>query len=254
MSLLNIIKCTSKVNTTFSPQRDIKYLVIHYTAGVTSRPGTARNVAAWFSKPEAKASADFIVDDEEIIQYNPDVENCYCWSVGGRKYPRTKGGRLYGIAKSSNCINIEICSNNRIGKMTKPNDGNYYFTEKALANAIKLAKYLIKKYNLELIRHFDVNGKLCPGIVGWNEDSGNNHQWEEFRDKVLHEKQEENLETVKVSYDGAKYNLTGKKINNRNYVGIREFSEKVFKKKVDWNPETQEVIITDVKDNLNTVK
>lgn len=254
MSLLNIIKCTSKANTTFAPKRDIKYLVIHYTAGVTSRPGTARNVASWFSKPDTKASADFIVDDEEIVQYNPDIENYYCWSVGGRKYPKTKGGQFHGVAKSSNCINIEICSSNRSGRMTAPNDMSYYFTDKALKNGIKLAAYLIDKYNLELIRHFDVTGKLCPGINGWNEESGNAQLWLEFRNAVLKNKQKEKLEMVKVSYNGVKYEITGKKVNDRNYVGIREIAEKIFKKKVDWNPKTEEVIITDVKDNFNTVK
>ena len=37
-----------------------------------------------------------------------------------------------------------------------------------------LEKYLMKKYNIpknRVVRHFDVNGKNCPGLVGWNTGS-----------------------------------------------------------------------------------
>ena len=30
------------------------------------------------------------------------------------------------------------------------------------------------------VRHYDVTGKLCPDIIGWNEDSGNAKKCEEF--------------------------------------------------------------------------
>lgn len=257
-SILDIVKCISKANTTFSPKRDIKYLVIHYTAGVTSRPGTARNVAAWFSKPEAKASADFIVDDEEIIQYNPDVRNYFCWAVGGRKYPRTYGGTFYGKAKSSNTINIEICSSNRVGKITSANDENYYFTENAVKNAEELVKYLMKEYSITLdrvIRHYDVNGKPCPGIFGWNDGwegaKATSKDWIAFKERLL---QEQNEKVVKVSYNGKKYELRGMLIEGRNYVQIRELLEKVFEKAVEWNPHTQEVIILSTNDNLKSIQ
>ena len=119
---MNIIKKTSTTNTTAAKGRKIKYIVEHYTAGVTSRQGSARNTASWFSQPKAKASADFIVDDVEIVQFNPDPANRYCWSVGGNNY-NNKGGRLYGVVKSSNSISIEICSTSKDGKVHDGNDG-----------------------------------------------------------------------------------------------------------------------------------
>ena len=48
--------------------------------------------------------------------------------------------------------------------MKYPNTKDWYFTDAALNNAIKLAQYLMEKYNIpanHLIRHYDVNQKLC---------------------------------------------------------------------------------------------
>lgn len=166
--------------------REIKYLVIHYTAGVASKPGSARNTAAYFASPNAGGTADFIVDDSEMVQYNPDPKTRACWAVGGSKY-NNKGGRLYGIANNKNCISIEICSTNKTGKMTSPNDSNYYFTDAAVNNAVALAKYLMQKYGIpadRVIRHYDVNGKPCPGIRGWNADSGDESAWHAFKARL----------------------------------------------------------------------
>lgn len=239
---LNIIQATSTTNTNYLKNRKVNFLVIHYTAGVTSRKGTARNVCAWFKSPNntRKASADFVVDDEEIVQYNPDVANRYCNAVGGKKYLNTNP-KFYGAANNTNCISIEICSNNRTSKMTVPNDENYYFTNKAVENAVKLAKYLMKEYSipeLRLIRHYDVNGKPCPGVLGWS--VGNEDQWLDFKNKVLEEK-----DLVNINYEGKKIQLRGKNIDNHYYVGIREAAQEIFGKRVDWDSKTREVLIFD---------
>ena len=83
---MQITKKTGTHATTSSPNRNIKYLVYHYTAGVSSKKGKALGTADWFANPKAGGSADFIVDDELIVQYNPDPKNRYCWAVGGSKY------------------------------------------------------------------------------------------------------------------------------------------------------------------------
>jgi N-acetylmuramoyl-L-alanine amidase CwlA len=159
--MINITKKTSTTNTTYLANRSIKYIVIHYTAGVTSKAGTAASTASYFSNASVKASADFIVDDGTIVQFNPDIANRYAWHCGGSKYA-TKGGSLYGVATLKNTIGIEICSTNKTKKMTYANDPNYYFTEAVLNNAADLVKYLMDKYNIDVnhvIRHYDVNGK-----------------------------------------------------------------------------------------------
>ena len=179
---MNIIECTNTANTTELKNRKIKYIVIHYTAGITSRPGTAKSNARYFAKETTKASADFIIDDENIVQYNPDIKNRYCWHCGGSKY-KTKGGSLYKVCTSANSIGIEMCSTNSAKKVTNPNDANWYFTDAVIDNCVELTKKLMEEYDIEpdhVIRHYDINGKLCPGIIGWNEDTNDISKWQDF--------------------------------------------------------------------------
>lgn len=178
-----ITQKTSTHNTTASKGRKISYIVIHYTAGVTSKSGAALNTAQYFATSDREASADFIVDDFYTVQYNPDPKNRYCWAVGGAKYGN-KGGKLYGIAKNTNCVSIEICSTNSTGKMQSANSKTYSFTDAVLKNALELTKYLMAEYGIDadhVIRHYDVNGKLCPGIIGWNAESGDESKWLAFK-------------------------------------------------------------------------
>ena len=48
---MNIIKQTGTANTTYMPGRTIPYLAVHYTAGVSSKKGSARSTASWFANP-----------------------------------------------------------------------------------------------------------------------------------------------------------------------------------------------------------
>lgn len=159
--------CLSK-----APNRQIKYIAVHYTAGASSAPGRAKSMKSSWEKSH-RASADFGVDDRDIVQFNIDPKNYYTWSVGDKKNPFSGGGRLYGIATNSNTISIEICSNIKNGAdLSTPNHSGWYFTEESLNNAVKLGKILMKKFNIDIdhvIRHYDVSGKLCPGIIGYND-------------------------------------------------------------------------------------
>ena len=161
------------ISTHITPLRNrpIKYIAVHYTAGGTSRKGTALNTRNVFLK--RKASADFVVDDGSIVQINPDLQNYYCWSVGDKKNPYSGGGRLYGAATNRNTISIEVCSNLKGGfSADYANHEGWYFTEASLDNALKLIRHLMKKYGVpksNVVRHYDVSGKLCPGVVGWND-------------------------------------------------------------------------------------
>ena len=173
----------STVHTTSKANRSIDYIVIHYTAGVTSKAGSAVNTADYFRTTSTQVSADFTVDDTAVVKYNPDIKNRYTWHCGGNKYA-TKGGSLYGICKNSNSIGIEICCNNSTGKMQAANDKSYSFSDAAVANALWLVKKLMAEYNIpveRVIRHYDVTGKPCPGIIGWNADSGSESKWAAFK-------------------------------------------------------------------------
>ena len=181
---INIVKQTGYANTTALNGRSIKYIVIHYTAGSTSKSGTAKNTAVIFSDPAHGASADFIVDDANIVQYNPDVKNRFCWHCGDNR-SNTKGGSYYGKCTNANSIGIEICSTNpNWSASDTANSPKWSFTDAAVSKAVELTKYLMQTYNIpasNVIRHYDVSGKLCPGIIGWNENGNSTAKWNRFK-------------------------------------------------------------------------
>lgn len=151
-----------------------QYLAIHYTAGSSSNAGRAQNSYNTFVS--RSASADFAVDDRDMVQFNPDISNYYCWAVGDAKNKYSSGGTLNGKATNKNTISIEICSTCSPATSSAVNTANHpgwSFTEAALNNAAKLAKMIMKKYNIPIdrvVRHYDITGKLCPGVVGWNNE------------------------------------------------------------------------------------
>ncbi len=150
--------------------RPVKYIAIHYTAGASSRPGMAQATRNVFLS--RNASADFVVDDTAVVQVNPDIDNYYCWAVGDARNKWSGGGQLYGIATNHNSVSIEICSNLQGGTSAAvPNHEGWSFTGKELELTRKLARYLMLMYDIprnRIVRHYDITGKLCPGIPGWN--------------------------------------------------------------------------------------
>lgn len=168
---LSITKGYISTHITPLRNRPVKYIAVHYTAGRTSRTGSAINTRSVFLT--RRASADFVVDDGGIVQINPDLQNYYCWSVGDKKNPYSGGGSLYGKATNRNTISIEICSNLKSGySALYANHDGWYFTEASLDNALKLIRHLMKRFGIpksNVVRHYDVSGKLCPGVVGWND-------------------------------------------------------------------------------------
>lgn len=134
---------------------NIVWLVFHYTA---NDGDTDENNGKYFKNNVVKASAHYFVDDDSVTQSVPDLYAAY--SVGGNKWTdcnKTGGGKLYGRVTNKNSISIELCDTKR--------DGTIKPSEATLANAVELAKQLMKKYNIDIdhvIRHFDVNGKHCP--------------------------------------------------------------------------------------------
>lgn len=165
------------VAVTKSPNRKPQYLAIHYTAGAHSNPGKAEGNYDTFikrAKSPNPGSADFAVDDRDMVQFNPDINNYYCWAVGGSKW-NNSGGSLHGKATNKNTISIEICSTLASGASgSAANHSGWSLTDKALDNAAKLAKIIMKKYNIpveRVVRHYDISGKLCPGVIGWNDET-----------------------------------------------------------------------------------
>lgn len=167
----------------------IQYICIHYV-GAT---GDAKNNVDYYSQPTVTdASADFFVGHTgDIWQYNPDPKARYCWAVGGGRQS-AYGGSFYGKAKNSNSISIEMCVKTRGGKTA--NSPDWYFTDETIAAAVELTRYLMELYNVpveRVIRHFDVTGKFCPGVVGWNAPSGSESAWKDFQARIASNQQTE---------------------------------------------------------------
>ncbi len=153
----------------------IRYIVIHYTG---NDGDTALNNAKYYASNVVKTSAHYFVDAKEVIQSVDDLR--IAWAVGGKKYPscpQTGGGTLHGRCLNANSISIELCDAKK--------DGVYAPSAKTVAQALELTKALMKKYNIpasNVIRHFDVTGKLCPAYWSGRENAG---KWEsEFHGKL----------------------------------------------------------------------
>ena len=201
---MEIKKCTSTHNTGPRNGVAIKYLVIHYTGSTHSEKGTARDCCKMFATSSREASADFVVDDEEIYQYNGDIKNRKCWAVGGKKYrwiDTSVGGTYYGKCTNANSISIEMKSSKVNRKSVKDTDTDWYLTDKVVANTVELAAYLLKKYNIpfsNMIMHHHVSGKLCP--LPWCQKESNLSKWEDFKKRVKAElnskKKDDEIKTV----------------------------------------------------------
>lgn len=152
----------------------IKYIILHYTGNKTD---TAKGNANYFSPSGSNtrsAGAHYFVDDTTVYQSIPDFR--IAWAVGGSKYSNcssTGGGTMYGKITNSNSISIEMCSKNGV------------ITGATIENAVALTKKLMSKYGIpasRVYRHFDVNGKSCPGWSGWT--GKNASKWTVFKNML----------------------------------------------------------------------
>lgn len=143
---------------------NIKYLVIHYTG---NDGDTAKNNCKYFRDNVVKASAHYFVDDNSIYRSVPDDYTAY--SVGSKK------GYRHKYCRNTSSLSVEICDTRR--------NGTYDFTTKTIANAVEISKYLMSKYHIPIenvIRHYDVTGKVCPKPYVESRQS-----WEAFKSKLV---------------------------------------------------------------------
>lgn len=157
---MNIEKKLIKYNYSSRNGKKIEYIVIHDT-GNKGKGANADAHYNYFNGGNRNASAHYFVDSQKILQLVDDSNAS--WHCGD-------GKGKFGIT-NQNSIGIEICVNL---------DGNY---EKAVANAIELTKYLMKKYNIPLekvVRHYDASRKLCPASMS----ASNWSKWQWFKEQL----------------------------------------------------------------------
>lgn len=132
----------------------INGIVIHYTANPGS---TAQENRDYFNDLQythtTEASSNFIIGLEgEIIQCVPTWEVAYASNE-----------------RNFDTVSIECCHP----------DENGEFTDETYRSLVQLTAWLCMKFDLteeDVIRHYDVTGKICPKYFVDHED-----EWEEFR-------------------------------------------------------------------------
>ena len=135
----------------------IQNIVIHYTANPGTTAAQNRSYFEGLKDTRAtKASSHFIVGLEgEIVQCVPTWEKAYASNN-----------------RNSDTISIETC---HMGA-----DGAY--TKKTYQSLVHLTAWLCEKFDLterDVIRHYDVTGKICPKYFVEHEDA-----WNDFKRDV----------------------------------------------------------------------
>lgn len=142
--------------------QSVKYIVIHYTA---NKNDTALNNINYFKNNTPVASAHYFVDSNEIYTSVPEEDTAY--HCGASSY-------RHAYCRNANSIGIEMC--------TSFASGRYYIDDKTIKNAVWLTKELMKKYSVpaeNVIRHYDVTGKLCPAPMVSDET-----EWKNFKASI----------------------------------------------------------------------
>lgn len=133
-------------NYTATGGREIKYIVIHYTA---NDGDTAIANCKYFAGAGRGASAHYFVDSTEVWQSVEDRDKA--WHCGGDVY-------YHPACRNSNSIGIEICSH-------RASKDRYYFDQRAVERAIELTRAKMAEYGIpaaNVVRHYDVTHKKCP--------------------------------------------------------------------------------------------
>lgn len=132
---------------------DINNIVIHYVGNAGT---TAQNNRDYFDNESTKVSSHFIVGlDGEIIQCVPLSER----SAASND-------------RNKDTISIETCHPTQTGE----------FSKETYDSLVKLTAYLCYEFDLtqdDVIRHYDITGKVCPKYYVENQD-----EWENFKKDV----------------------------------------------------------------------
>ncbi|MCM1297042.1 MAG: phage tail tip lysozyme, partial [Muribaculaceae bacterium] len=152
----------------------IQYIVIHYFGGLS----TAKNLAAYWAREYAGASAHYVVGHEgEIFQIVEDDD--VAWHCG------TSGTYKHSACRNSNSIGIEMAVKKKDTGTLNATDKDWYFTPETVTAAVELTRQLMKIYNVpaeNVIRHYDVTGKICPNPYYYNLSEST---WQAFKEAIV---------------------------------------------------------------------
>lgn len=139
------------------PLDKVKGIVIHYVGNPNTTAKANRNYFQGLKDTKnMHASSHFVVGMEgEIIQCVPSGEIAYASND-----------------RNKDTLSIECCHPDDTGK----------FTDKTYKSVVQLTGWLCNRFGLEgkdVIRHYDVTGKICPKYFVEHED-----EWKKFLENV----------------------------------------------------------------------
>ena len=139
----------------------IRYIVVHDT-GNPSRGANATAHYNYFNGGDRSSSADFFVDDTQVLCVN-DYYKFYTWHCGD-------GHGKYGIT-NRNSVGIEFCINVDSDR------------DKTLERTAQLVRELMQELNIPIdrvVRHYDASRKNCPQSMSKNGWAA----WYKFKEKL----------------------------------------------------------------------
>ena len=188
---------TAKKGISYDGIRDLKDIiavVIHHTG---NKGDTAKNNADYFATSNMRAAgAHIFVSRNGDIAYSIPIEKT-AYAVGGRYGTSYGAGAYYGRITNANSVSIELCD------CLKGPSWEQMLACRELYLWIKGQCPNLNK----VVRHWDVNGKECPGPMTGKE----NKKWEHFRSKVVNNYQYK----AKVVKDAAIRSSKGVKPKNK---------------------------------------
>lgn len=184
----------------------IKYIVIHYVGAL----GGAKANCQYYAGGNRNASAHYFVDFDGAIWQSVEDKNI-AWHCGASSYKHAE-------CRNANSIGIELCVRKKNTASLGATDKDWYFENATVEAAAELTRYLMNKYRVpasNVIRHYDVTGKICPNPYVYNTTT---HTWDEFKQLVSGAAGSvaQNNNTEKVVWDY----LTGKGLNAYAVAGL----------------------------------
>jgi N-acetylmuramoyl-L-alanine amidase len=137
--------------------RRVNALVVHWTG---SPGGTNTGLYRWFNETSPAegryGSAHYGIDAQSIFAFIPEEEVAY--HVGSKSYTDYAKRRFCDQYPNEYSLGVEL----------NPINAEGYFQDEVLDRAVDLFAALCDRYDLDpmhdIIRHYDVTGKLCPKI------------------------------------------------------------------------------------------
>lgn len=164
------------VNTFGRNTNKPKFIVLHYVGAA----GQAKANADYFYNVDRQSSAHIFIDKNETWRVGYD--DMAMWQVGDGNYSRVGAYNGYvkpGMATNYNTLGIEMCQTVVSGKTVY----DWPIDEAVIEQALLQTKAWMDKYNIpfeNVIRHYDVSGKMCPGC--WRHN--NWAKWWEFKARL----------------------------------------------------------------------